>query len=251
MNRLKDCRYGRMLFNIHDIYIGRSLDLYGEFSEGECDVFRQLILPGSTVLELGANIGSHTVALAKFVGPNGRIIAFEPQRIVYQTLCANIALNDLLNVDCKLQAVGELPSSIVVPNLDYTRDNNFGGLGLGAFTSGEQVPVVTVDSLNLNACHFIKIDIEGMEREAILGGRKTIERFRPVLYVENDREDRSEGLTKTILELGYVMYWHTPYMYNPNNFLGNPENVFPNIISKNMICVHESIQQNIDLPKVS
>ena len=87
-----------MLYNEHDIYIGRSLDLYGEFSEGECDVFRQLIQPGWTVLELGANIGSHTVFLAKRVGPSGRVIAFEPQRIVFQTLCANIALNNLLNV---------------------------------------------------------------------------------------------------------------------------------------------------------
>ena len=60
MNQLKDCRHGKMLFNVNDVYVGRSLQSYGEYSEGECEVFRQLIRPGMTVLELGANIGSHT-----------------------------------------------------------------------------------------------------------------------------------------------------------------------------------------------
>ena len=160
MNRLKDCRHGRMLYNEHDIYLGRSLDLYGEFSEGECDVFRQLIQPGWTVLELGANIGSHTVFLAKRVGPSGRVVAFEPQRIVFQTLCANLALNSILNVECYQKAVGQQAGSLIVPPLDYTVDNNFGGLGLGTYTTGESVPLVAIDDLNLNACHFIKIDIE-------------------------------------------------------------------------------------------
>lgn len=251
MNRLKDCRHGRMLFNIHDIYIGRSLDLYGEFSEGECDVFRQMIRAGATVLELGANIGSHTVQLAKLVGPTGRVIAFEPQRVVHQTLCANVALNDLLNVDCRQQAVGEKAGSVVVPPLDYTVDNNFGGLGLGSYTRGVSVPVVAVDDLELSACHFIKMDIEGMEREAILGSQRTIARFKPILYVENDRDDRSEALIQTLHGLDYAMYWHMPAMFNPQNFFGNTNNVFPGIVSKNMICIHRSIEHKIDCPPVA
>jgi len=245
-----DCRYGRMLFNVHDVYIGRSLELYGEFSEGECEVFRQLVRPGWTVLELGANIGTHTVVLAKLVGQAGRVIAFEPQRIVFQTLCGNVALNDLLNVDCYLQAVGEKAGSAIIPPLDYTKDNNFGGLGLGTYQNGSSVPVVTVDSLELSDCQFIKMDIEGMEREAILGAKKTIERFKPVIYLENDREDKSDSLIETIHELGYAMYWHTPLLFNPQNFSGNGNNVFGNIVSKNMLCIHTSIDHNIDCPKV-
>lgn len=250
MNELKNCRYGRILFNKHDMYIGRSLDLYGEFSEGECDVFRQLIRPGSTVLELGANIGSHTVMLAKATTSTGRVIAFEPQRIVFQTLCANIALNDLLNVECHQLAVGEKPATVFVPHLDYTKENNFGGLGLGTYTHGEAVAVVKVDDLNLNACHFIKIDIEGMEREAILGAQQTITKYKPVLYMENDREDRSPALIRLVDQLGYSMYWHTPTLFNPQNFFNNPQNVFGNVVSKNMICIHNSIQHNIGCPRV-
>ena len=54
-NRLKDCRHGRMLYNVNDRYIGRSLDLYGEFSEAEVELFRQIVRPGDIVVEVGAN----------------------------------------------------------------------------------------------------------------------------------------------------------------------------------------------------
>ena len=250
MNELKICRYGQMLFNRYDRYIGRSLQVYGEFSEGECDVFRQIVQPGHTVVEVGANIGAHTVPLAQWVGTTGKVIAFEPQRVVFQTLCANVALNNLLNVHCLQQAVGSEPGSIVVPHIDYQSENNFGGLGLGSFTRGESVPLVTIDSLNLTACHFLKLDVEGMERDAILGARETLEKFKPVLYVENDRKDQSDALVRTLDEFGYAMYWHLPPYFNPKNFAGHSENIFGNLVSKNMICFHQSLSHQIDAQRV-
>ena len=251
MNQLKDCRHGRMLFNVNDVYIGRSLQLYGEFSEGECEAFRQLIRPGRTVVELGANIGSHTVFFAKLVGPRGKVIAFEPQRIVFQTLCANVALNDLQNVDCRQQAIGDKAGTVIMPRLDYSKEFNFGGVCVGLAEEGEEVPLDTVDELELSACHFIKIDIEGMEQKAIQGAQKTISRFKPYLYVENDRPDQSDALIKTIYDLGYKMYWHTPPLFNPANYFGNSQNIFGQIVSKNMICIHKSIKQEVDCPEVS
>lgn len=251
MNQLKDCRYGKMLFNVNDVYIGRSLQFYGEFSEGECEAFRQVIRPGMTVLELGANIGSHTVCLAKLVGPRGKVIAFEPQRIVFQSLCANVALNDLQNVDCRQQAVGDKVGIVIMPRLDYTKEFNFAGISVGLADVGDEVPLTTVDDLELTACHFIKMDIEGMEQAAILGAQKTILRFKPFLYVENDRPDQSASLIKMIHDLEYKMYWHTPPLFNPANYLGNSQNIFGQIVSKNMICIHKSIQQTVDCPEVS
>ena len=250
MNQLKECRHGKMLYNVHDVYVGRSLQLYGEFSEGECEVFRQLVRPGWSVLELGANIGVHTVCLAKLVGPRGRVIAFEPQRIVFQTLCANVALNDLQNVDCRHQAVGAESGTVIMPRLDYTKEFNFAGISVGLTEEGENVPLTVIDDLELGACHFIKMDIEGMEQEAIQGARKTINRFKPYLYVENDRSDRSDSLIQTISDLGYRMYWHQPPLFNPSNYVGNSQNVFGQIVSKNMLCIHESIKQKVDCPGV-
>jgi FkbM family methyltransferase len=239
-NQLKACRHGQMLYNINDRYIGRSFELYGEFSEGEVALFRQAVQPGHVVLEIGANIGGHTLFLARQVAPYGRVIAFEPQRIVFQTLCANMALNNVLNVWCRPEAVGAEPGMLLVPSIDYLRFNNFGGLSLEGWPQGDPVNVVTIDSLNLPACNFIKIDVEGMEEAVLRGAVQTIQRFRPLLYVENDRKDRSASLIRFIDSLDYAQYWHHPPLYNPANFLGNTHNEFGTIVSMNMLCLHRS-----------
>ncbi|MBI4798270.1 MAG: FkbM family methyltransferase [Desulfarculus sp.] len=234
-----------MLYNIHDLYIGRSLDKYGEFSQGEIDLFQQLVKPGQIVVEVGANIGAHTVWLAQAAGPTGAVLAFEPQRIVYQTLCANLALNSITNVLCFNAAAGKAPGHIVVPPLDYSQANNFGGLGLGSFQSGETMPVMTVDNLGLPKCHFLKIDVEGMEQEVLQGAARSIAALSPVLYVENDRPEKSNDLIRFIDSLGYSMYWHMPPLYNPQNFAGDPENVFGEIVSKNMLCLPKKAGQQV------
>jgi FkbM family methyltransferase len=244
-NHLSKCRHGYMLYNVNDVYIGRSFELYGEFSEGETQLFDQIVRVGDVVLDVGANIGAHTLFLAKKVGPGGRVYAFEPQRIVFQTLCANMALNSILNTVCMQTALGEAPGSVVVPALNYAVPNNFGGVELGTFATGESVPVRTLDSLELSACRLIKIDVEGMELRVLKGAVETAKRLKPILYVENDRVDKSKELMQFIDGLGYDMYWHLPPLYSPNNFYRNPQNVFANIVSGNLLCVHRDLGMTI------
>jgi FkbM family methyltransferase len=245
-NRLKPCRHGMMLYNIHDTFIGRSLDIYGEWSEGEVLLFQQVVKPGFLVVEVGANIGAHTVLLAQLTGPTGMVLAIEPQRIVYQTLCANVALNSITNVQCHHAAVGKAPGQIVVPALNYEVDNNYGGLALGGFTKGENVPVMTIDGLNLPKCHFLKIDVEGMEQQVLEGAVRSIAAYSPILYVENDRKDKSESLIRVIDSLGYNMYWHAPPLFNPSNFANNTANIFGQICSVNMLCLPKKVPQQLN-----
>ncbi len=187
MNIVKKCRHGDMVFQTNDVYVGRSFDLYGEFSEGEIDLFRLLIKPGQVVLDIGANIGAHTIPLAQLVGPSGRVLAFEPQRMTYYTLCANVVLNNLGNVICHQAAVGETAGTLTVPDLDHQAELNFGGVELDHDFSHLRktytVPILTVDDLRLDACHFMKIDVEGMEKKVLAGAVETIRRLRPILYV--------------------------------------------------------------------
>ncbi|MDZ4782965.1 MAG: FkbM family methyltransferase [Planctomycetia bacterium] len=241
----KTCRHGQMLYNIHDQYIGRSLDLYGEFSEGEIDLFRQLVREGDVALDVGANIGAHTVFLAQHVGPRGSVFAFEPQRVVFQTLCANVALNQLTNVDCRQAAVGATAGEIIVPEIDYRRYANFGGLSLDGWEQGRLVPVVAIDQLQLSKCEFIKVDVEGMEVQVVRGARDTLSRLRPLLYVENDRSEKSRDLIQLLRDCDYELYWHTPRMFNANNFFGNANNEFGDIVSHNMLCVHREVPHDI------
>ena len=237
--RIKQCRHGRMLYNVNDIYVGRSLDLYGEYSEGETELFAQIVQSGDVVVEVGANIGTSSVFFAKRVAPTGVVVAFEPQRVVFQMLCANVALSALTNVNAYQQAVGAERGSINVPMIETNAPNNFGGLELTAANAprGQQVPLVRIDDLRLSRLKLLKVDVEGMELPVLQGAAETIRALRPVLYVENDRPDQSPALVRFIDSLGYDAYWHRPPLFNPNNFFGNAQNVFPNIVSINMVCV--------------
>ena len=238
--RLKQCRHGPMLYLVADRYIGQSLDCYGEFSEGEADLFCRLVAPGWTVLEVGANIGAHTVALAKAVGPGGAVHAVEPQRVVFQILSANVALNALSNVYTHHAAMGRQAATITVPRIDYSAPGNFGGISLENAAQGDRVPLIPADSLDLPRCDLIKVDVEGMEAEVIAGAARTIRRFRPVLYVENDREEKSAALIRQLFALGYRLYWHFPPLFNPQNYFGVAENLFAGTVSVNMLGVHAS-----------
>lgn len=236
-NELALCRSGPMVYNKNDIYVGGSLRKYGEFSVDETAIFAQIVRPGNVVVEVGANIGAHTIDLARMVGPDGEVHAFEPQRIVFQTLCANLAINQCANVFARQFAVGASPGSITVPPVHPSQRLNFGGISLGQFVGGEPVPLVTLDSLDLPACHFIKADVEGMEVEVLKGAAGTIDMYRPVLYVENDRAERSVELLTLIRDLGYSAYWHLASLYNPDNFAGDREDLFPGIVSANVLCI--------------
>jgi len=90
MNLVHDFRYGKIIYNTLDKYVGKSLKLYGEFSQGEADLFEMIVKPGACVVEVGANIGSHTIHLAQLAGKDGAVWAFEPQRLVFQILAGNI-----------------------------------------------------------------------------------------------------------------------------------------------------------------
>jgi hypothetical protein len=156
-----------------------------------------------------------------------------------------MALNGRKNVHCRCEALGDAAGEIFVPPLNYDTEANFGGLGLGGYPSGERVPVVTIDGLNLPRCNLLKVDVEGMELSVLRGASQTIEKFRPILYVENDRIESSPALIEYLLLLGYKLYWHLPPLYHPANFFGNAVNVFGNAVSSNMLCIHASAKSSI------
>jgi len=233
-----------MLFFANDPYLGRSLDVYGEFSEGEVRLFDQMVHPGMTIVDVGANIGAHTVFFARKTGPNGRVFAFEPQPALYHLLCANLALNLHYNVTAINGGLGSTTTRLTLPKVDYARGGNFGGVSLGV-GSGENVPVEPLDTYRLSACHVIKIDVEGMEREVLEGAQATLTEHRPLLYVENDRSEKSKQLIDWLLRADYRLYWDLPPLFNQENYFGHHENIFGNILSINILGVPRTSQLTI------
>lgn len=248
--RLKRCRRGAMLYNRNDRFVGEALERYGEFSELELELLLQLVRPGDTLVEAGANIGCHTVPLAHALMPNGALVAFEPQRLTFQILCANLALNGLWNVYARQAAVGRAPGQIAVPVLDPTKFQNFGGLSLIGNESGEAVPVETIDGLGLESCRLIKADVQGMEADVLAGAEATIRRCRPSLYIENDQPERSAALIRQMQGYGYKLWWHLPPLFNPDNHEGVAENVYPGVVSLNMLGLPEEMSAKVGLPEV-
>ncbi|MFI4974392.1 MAG: FkbM family methyltransferase [Caulobacterales bacterium] len=234
-------RYGRMLALRGDRYITRCLQAYGEYCEAEADLFRQIVGPGMTVVEAGANIGVHTLMLARACAP-GRLIAFEPQQRVFQLLCANLALAEIGTVTALPEALGAQAGVAEMPPVDYAADGNFGSIsplaaGAGAWAEGRTVRVTPLDDLALTACDVLKVDVEGWEAQALRGARETIARCRPILYVENDRASHQAELIALIDELGYVQYWHVAPLFSPANFNGATQDFTGAVASLNMLCV--------------
>lgn len=246
-NALAKTKYGYCIYNKNDMYVGKSIELYGEYCDAEAQMLEQICHDGDVVVEVGANIGTHTVMLAKKVGKNGKVFAFEPQRIIFQTLCGNLAINSLLNVYAYPYAVGEQNGMVKIPPVDYSTIGNFGGISVNNKSQGEDTNLIALDSFfKLSSLRLLKIDVEGMEKEVLLGAKNLITTFKPVIYIENDRIEKSKELIETLWDLGYELYWHLPRLFNPNNFFKNRENTIGNYVSVNMLCVEKSSKMTVN-----
>ncbi|WP_454718009.1 FkbM family methyltransferase [Caulobacter segnis] len=231
-NEVVSSRFGPMLLNRNDLYIFSGISETGVWSGDELDLLGQLIRPGQTVLDVGANMGTHTLAFCNFVGPTGRVHAFEPQRIMYQAMVASVALNSWANVHAYMNLVGAKKGAMRLPGIRYDEPSNFGMMTLAPDRDraetlsylddepGEEVAMITVDSLNLPACHLIKIDVEGMEIDVLRGAAKTIKAHRPLIYMECQPDDRSKSALKLLKSMGYATWWHGDI--GSPNILGAP-----------------------------
>lgn len=170
---------------------------------------------GVVAVDLGANVGVHSVEWGALMTGWGRVIACEPQRMLYYALAGNVALNGLFNVDVRRVAVGATEGEIGVPVPDYAADGSYGSLELRKrketefigqtidYENGlETVPLITVDGLGLERCDLLKIDVEGMEEEGVSGALGTISRCKPVLIIEVIKSDRAR-LMNRLVDLGY------------------------------------------------
>lgn len=210
-----------MIINANDRYIGRSIEQFGSWAADDIELIKSIIeiqLQENTHVnfyDVGANIGTHSVALARHFGSKISVRSFEAQRQLFYMLCGNVAINGLPNVWCQHCAVSDGSSnSLQVTLPDYNQQNNFGGFELikaansdNDFMSTDQtetVPCVTIDQFK-EKVHFIKLDIEGMEYLALSGATKTIAQNQPICFVEVLKSDK-EQIKKFFHDLDYIGY---------------------------------------------
>lgn len=220
-NKLVNSHYGPMIINAQDRYIGRSIEQFGSWAADDIELIKSILqiqLQDKSQVcffDVGANIGTHTVALARHFGNHIRVRSFEAQRQVYYMLCGNVALNGLDNVTCEHRAMSNKINDAIVMQLpDYTQNNNFGGFELVPPTHSdnhdmikkqtEQVLTTTIDSYN-EAVDFVKLDVEGMEHLVLDGARNTFGLHRPICFLEVLKTDRDQ-VTEFFTELDYELF---------------------------------------------
>ena len=235
--RVRRTIHGLVMYPVNDQFIGRSLDLYGEWSADDSGLVAPFIQPGGTVLDLGANIGTFALSIAQAVGPKGRVIAFEPVAVSYRLLNANLVLNDAVQVEARREAIGAKTGQTTVPVLDLSHCGNYGASAITPDGTGDIVPVIAIDDLDLSACDLLKADVEGHENEVLKGAERTIRRFRPALFLENEEPELSRSLIETLFGLDYRLWWHSPSLFRPSNWFGSSKNVFPTFGSLNIFAL--------------
>jgi FkbM family methyltransferase len=189
-------KYGQMTCYNNDIVFSSLLRKGLMYEE---DIIVNKIIPmlqqkskDLVILDIGGHIGTHTVIYSRLL--NCKVHTFEPQKKIFQILKKNVDDNNLSNCIVYNCAVGHINTKTTMSDMlydgydckieyDTNKVLNYGGIGLGKH--GEQVQMVCIDQLDLSACDYIKIDVEGAEILALLGAKNTIEKYKPIIWYEH------------------------------------------------------------------
>ena len=180
---------------------------------------RQFFGKGVVALDLGANVGVHTIEWARHMFGWGNVVSVEAQQRIYYALAGNIAINNCFNANAVWAAIGSKSGELQIPEPDYFTASSFGSLEIVKRESNEDigqkidwspdklssVPMISVDDFQLDRLDLIKLDIEGMEEEAIDGAMSSISRHKPILMVEYIKSNKTRILKKMI-PLGYRVF---------------------------------------------
>jgi FkbM family methyltransferase len=185
---------------------------------GVLEALQKIVRPGIIFLDVGANIGNHTLFAEKFLGA-GEVIAIEPNPDAIEILRLNIALNGLRRVN--LQHLG-FALSDAAESFDITVvENNIGWATLNPSEGGAIRSVVGDDLFAERPIDFIKIDVETMEMHVLRGLARTIARNRPLMFIEVDVENRA-AFELWLRENRYRISGRTEQKPKNQNFLVEP-----------------------------
>ena len=237
-------RWGEMYYYDNDQFIGASLQYYGEYTSLEVDYVSSYLKDDDIVIDVGANIGTHTLAYSKLV-PKGQVISFEPNKRNYDLLIKNVAINNRDNVHAFLGGLGDYVGLDRVTDYDPSVKGNYGTLVTG---KGENV--CFINKLD-NVCNFnravklLKIDVEGNEGKVLRGGCNFILNHKPVIQfecMEKTVARQAQEIFHTYFPK-YRLYWMPIYNFNQHNIRCNTTNIFLNSGVVNILAVHSSQDQ--------
>ena len=211
--------------------MSRSIFVSGLYDPNELSLLKQILKPGMTFVDVGANVGLYTLFGARCVGPDGRVIAIEPSRREVGIVRGQVALNGLQNVTLLPIAVSdrEGEAELLVAPLEKSGHNTLGAFGFDTVLDHrERVEMRRLDDVlreqGVERVDVIKMDIEGAEEAALRGAVETLRRDGPVLFLElshrslQHQKSSSARLLGLLAELGYNVHG-----YEASTGLPSPE----------------------------
>ncbi|KIC49195.1 methyltransferase [Tateyamaria sp. ANG-S1] len=193
----------------------------GSFYElAELTAMEETFPDGGTFVDIGANVGNHTLFAAAFLNA-ARVIPIEPNPLAYRLLIQNVLLNRLDDiVDLSHLGVG-LSDSADSGYAVQKRTRNLGAAQLTKTGKGRLAVHPADDLLKEETPDFIKIDVEGMELKVLNGLKETATRCKPSLLVEVDLENDTafHGWCK---DMGYAVASSTQRYRKNRNYMLKP-----------------------------
>jgi FkbM family methyltransferase len=191
-----------------DISLGQNLKRDGYWEFWISKVFINIIQPGWTVFDIGANYGYYTFLFSRLVGENGEVFAFEPNISMTNLISAAARLNGMENIEIVQKAV----SSDISEEILIIPKNNYGDAsivyGFNAEVEFQNVSTVTLDSFHDVRAQLIKIDAEGSDEEIIWGAKEYIRNYKPIIVMEwvKNRTSNSEEFYEFFQKMYYRIY---------------------------------------------
>jgi FkbM family methyltransferase len=187
--------------------------VYGSFEDYVARLFSYLVKSGDRCIDVGANIGLHTVRLAKLAGPQGEVIAVEPDPEIARRATENIALNGLANAKV-IQAAASASAGETVAlyrAADLNPNRGMASLHPHGHLTGTvtKVRTITIDETCPGPVTLIKIDVEGHEAAVVAGAAHVINRYSPAIVFEYAPEllaDPAQCPFSRLAGAGYLMY---------------------------------------------
>ncbi|HEY9618468.1 MAG TPA: FkbM family methyltransferase, partial [Microcoleaceae cyanobacterium] len=190
--------------------------------EGEITLLKPLVRSGDLIIEVGAKLGAQTVAFAKAVSSKGKVLAIEPQRLLFQMLCGNLAINQCINVYPYPVAVGASSGFTQIPVPPTFRAET-------ELPVSEPVQVTTLDSFAVPQCRLLKINGLETALSILQGATATVQRHQPIVYIRDLQPQSASSawnipsdLQPYLEQLGYNLYRHPVPWYQPDNFRLSP-----------------------------
>lgn len=195
-------------------YLFQQAIKYGINEDHFVSVASCILTPDSVSLDLGGNIGTHSILMSK-LSEKGKVYTFEPQSLVFSILQNNLLLNKIDNVAAYRFACSDNDHDIITmqPFNFFGKRINNGALRVDLSSLlGDMALTRTIDSFKFKRLDFIKIDIQGSEVRALKGAKSTINRHRPYIFVEIEEQHlramntSSKELIETFLKMNYCLY---------------------------------------------